>query len=467
MRISRSPLLHITAPPSQQRPMLDILLCVLFVSLSYLVIGDPVSGDLRAVWFAARYLAEGKTALVYPAASVPFQMLAPPEWYDRAASEGYAGTVYPYLYPPLWAWLFGKLTGVATFTSFKLAATLINPWLLVGTLVGAWRIAAADSPRSPFLLIGFLVLLCGSTGAIALFQNQPQILVAFLTIWAIERAERDHPVTAGILLALAAALKLYPAFYVLFWLALGKRRAAGAFVIFGGLLGLASIAACGWPLHRHYLDLVLSISRTAMLTRLSFIWEGVLAQWFYPDMVRFVADPGAEMAHVRFGWWVMEKPPALAWGMRFAFFGALALLLRSFYRSRTAADRALLWPVAFATLSLLGPMSWTYHYLTLVAFAPCLSRYLKPATAALVLIMFCALTGTYLWYELAQLRLGSLTFSYNSIRFSDHQQTFGTLMISILAGATVVAHKRTGRVMELATSAENDPTKDLLQKPAE
>ena len=43
-----------------------------------------------------------------------------------------------------------------------------------------------------------------------MFQNQPQILVSFLTVLALERAMRGHERTAGLALAVAAAIKVYP-----------------------------------------------------------------------------------------------------------------------------------------------------------------------------------------------------------------------------------------------------------------
>ena len=57
----------------------------------------------------------------------------------------------------------------------------------------------------------------------------------------------NTPILAGIALAIAAAIKIYPAFFALFWLFSREKRAFAAFVIAGGIIGANSVLWAGWP----------------------------------------------------------------------------------------------------------------------------------------------------------------------------------------------------------------------------
>ncbi|MDX1739050.1 MAG: glycosyltransferase 87 family protein, partial [Alphaproteobacteria bacterium] len=59
-------------------------------------------------------------------------------------------------------------------------------------------------------LVAFLVPF-----GLALRENQPQILVSFLILLAIERERAGWNIAGGAALALAASIKLYPALFAL------------------------------------------------------------------------------------------------------------------------------------------------------------------------------------------------------------------------------------------------------------
>ena len=378
---------------------------------------------------AGHVFGAGNAELVYPPASHLFTMLPVEGWYPILQDLGVTGYVFPYVYPPLWAALAAPLTLTADFATFQAVAVVLNPVLLTGCVVAAWRLAGSGWDLGTFLIVGLVVLLTSSVGSVALNQNQPQILVAFLTIWAIERTEKGFPATGGLLLALAAAIKIYPVLYVVFWLASRQYRAAFAFLLAGTCLAGLSVYLCGWPLHAQFLELLGSISRTAMLTNYSYIWESVVGALLYPDGMQAViphpVNPG-DSALV--GWRILGKPRSLTIVFQIAQLVALACFAAAFRHSSDAHTRALLWASAFATLSLLGPMSWSYHYISVVAFAPCILQGYGWRKGGLMLAGFILLTTPHV-------RLIVSADSCPTPELSRLLQSMGTLAVSLLAFA--------------------------------
>jgi len=197
-----------------------------------------ISGDLLPLWLAGQAFAEGTAGEVYAPVDPVFRMLPPDSWAERARAAGYEGFVYPFVYPPLWAWVFGLIGRIADFQALAGLASIVNPALLLATCLLAWRASGAPSGVLPHVAVALVLLLMTPVGVIAILQNQAQILVAFLVVLALERTRANRPVSAGA--ALAASIKLFPAIFALFWLASGERRAFASFAAMGLGLGLMS-----------------------------------------------------------------------------------------------------------------------------------------------------------------------------------------------------------------------------------
>ncbi len=168
--------------------------------------------------------------------------------------QGYDGSVFPFIYPPLWAHVFGWLTTVTTYSTLSNIARAINPLLMGGMVILAWRSVGSTMSVALYTFIGLAILVSTYVGFIPIYQNQPQILVSFLIVLAIERSRHNAPFAAGMAMALAASIKLYPALFALFWLANGNRKAFGSFIISGLVLAGTSVWLAGWPLHRIFLQ---------------------------------------------------------------------------------------------------------------------------------------------------------------------------------------------------------------------
>jgi len=216
-----------------------------------------------------------------------------------------------------------------------------------------------------YVCTGLLMFSMTAMAIVAIEQNQPQIVVAFLTVLAVERSVNGAPRTAGFALALAASIKLYPVLFVLFWLIRGERRPVIAFTVAGLGLGFLSVAVAGWPLHVAFLEQMRIISGTALLTFFTYNIDAVVAKVFFRDAMTFVEDLDLGSAT---GWTVLAKPTlwkildALA---LLAALGGLTVLAR---RTRDP----LFWPLAFTAIALVSPLTWGYHYLAALAFLPSL-----------------------------------------------------------------------------------------------
>lgn len=420
-----------------------LILAVCFVVFSVVAFRDGAAADFRALWYAGDYLAQGRADLIYPRDTDVFTMLPPPEWIEQLMAQGFHGEVYPFIYPPLWAWLAAQATRLMTFDTLLDWVAVINPVLMLVMLLAARSLAAPGMRLWLFLGLGLVVLMLTPVGLVALIQSQPQILVACLTVLAVERCERGAPRLAGVLLAVAAAIKLYPAFYVLFWLVCGRRQAALSFVLAGAVLGLLSMLLVGWPAHAAFLHMVKLISDTVLVTRQSFALETLVAQVFYFDTLELVPAPSTYTLDGQgMGWYVLAKPPILAAAFKLAQVAALVWLAVLFRRHPTQEARAMLWPLAFAVLSLLGPIAWSYHFLSAVAFVPALFGRFRPAPALALLALFI-------------LVLSSVASSFFADLIAEVKlvQVAGTVSMVALAVAFLVGLHRSDRAEAAATSA--------------
>ena len=365
-------------------------------------------------------------------------MLPPSSWVEELTAAGHAKSIFPFLYPPLWAWVAGLLTRVTDYTTLVQVGNITNPLLLCISILLAARLTGAGKNTPVFLLAGLLISGSTTISLVALEQNQPQILVAFLCVLAIERVKSRAPLVGGLALALAASIKLYPVLFVLFWLARRERKAALSFAGFGAMLAALSVVVAGWSLHAEFLEQVRMISGTVLAGYLSYSFDPVIGYFAFRHDMYMVYDLNPLSDG---GWHVMAKPALWKALNAMALLIALAALFR-LARGRTGDD-PLFWPLAFTVIALLSPLSWSYSYIAPMAFMPALLFCIGPAKGILVLIALISPTSsTYLASESQLLPLG------------EFGGALGTLSMVAYAGLlwAIVADRRPGRVRALAPS---------------
>lgn len=362
------------------------------------------SRDLLALWLAASNVAAGQPGDLFPPVTDLFLMRPPMHWFDLTTAIGHPGEAYPYIYPPIWAWLLAPLTKFASFQVFKSLVFVANALMIAGIVLIAARMSGATGgtrrlPPLQWLAIVAFMLFTSQAAVVALKQNQMQILVAFLCLFALDRADRDRPFAAGLALGVAIALKLSPLPLALIWLLIGRWRALLVATATGGALGLASLGVAGWPIHAEFLAVLDMIDRTILITTQNFTLDtvaagflGVLDGQLVSSMPPEITDPAIAAAFEDPDalWAVLAKPALVGWlskaGMLATVLGIAALLRRT----PAGRGRAALWAAALTGLAFFAPIGWTYYYLAPFAFAPLL--WLQFGRAGLVGL----LTGTIL-----------------------------------------------------------------------
>ncbi len=352
---------------------LAALILMAGVALSYYRFFLPYSGDLMATWLAGHFLKIGRPDQVYPPLTDFFIMHPPSEWRAyMAATHDYEGPMFPFIYPPLWAKIAELMSGLS-FWKIAVVALALNAILLMATILLAFR--ASRSALHPAIYAGIALFLLHAThiGTIALNENQPQIFVSFLLVLAIERTRAGFPIAAGLALAIAASIKLYPAIFALFWLFGRERRALLSFVLFGAGLAMTSVLWAGWPLHAEFLDQMQLISRTVLVTGLSFSFDASIAQIFLRDELQWIPslEPPTELVPDP-GWYAMSKSIIWRTLSGLALVSVIMMLCIAFRRASADMQASLLWPLALTVVALLSPISWVYYYIPAACFAPVL-----------------------------------------------------------------------------------------------
>jgi hypothetical protein len=203
------------------------------------------SWDLTAGYVAGRLVATGHESHIYDQADHDTMHDPHSAWAQAAAAGGIRdGVVTPYVQTPLYAWFVSGLAGRVDFAAFRhifLILAAISSAALIFVSALQWAPALMHPLWQACLLAGFFFSVPNET-AVALGQTHVHFLL--LAVLAIIAAQRGRPMSAGALLALAATVKISPAWIAVTWLARGNWRAAASFAAFSAvLLALALLQA--------------------------------------------------------------------------------------------------------------------------------------------------------------------------------------------------------------------------------
>lgn len=360
--------------------------------------------DLSALYFAAHFYGQGAYDLVYPAGAFFWpDSGTPPEWTALAAQQGNPNAILPpFVYPPVWAALLAPLTRIMTMVEFANAMLVLNVASLVALILMGFDMArrmTAEAPRgdAPNLLLW--VLACGvligftSFGMLSLQLGQPQIFVSALMVGALWAMMRGSDLSAGALLALAAAIKLMPAMLAVVFVMERNWRALSAFVLVGAVLAGGSVLITGWPMHAGLLERIgmldgeilesrLSIGIELSLLHLSTLLSGT-AHWDIPG-------PGMVAQPV----WVGISARVIL----------LAGLGATFWATRDTPETTRLWLrflLSFLFVVLTAPLGWI-HYLILPALLlPALVTLMRASWCLPVLLAIASLLSIALFLTLS------------------------------------------------------------------
>lgn len=161
-------------------------------------------------------------------------------WYLERAQPGLAQTMIEYPVPVIWIMqiIHAVSAPFGFFGTFAVCMLLLDAWL-------AWRLWRAAPAAGAYWIVFSLAM-----GAIVWFRFDlvPAALVALALVYCM-----SHPKVSGALIAVGAAVKLWPALLIAPMAAHGitTPRSSGrgrllGFTVTGVLLALASLATTGW-----------------------------------------------------------------------------------------------------------------------------------------------------------------------------------------------------------------------------
>jgi hypothetical protein len=177
--------------------------------------------DLSPLYFAARFIADGRIDHVFSHDPLFFHMVNDPVWTAEAARTSFTGHAHPFVQAPIWAWMVSPLAMNLSFPEFNALFLVVN----IAGAIGALALAImAWHPRllAPIPLAALITLVSLSQPfRYNLFLNQTQSLVFFLTMLAILLVQRRRPAAAGAALAFASLIKILPVALAIYWFITG------------------------------------------------------------------------------------------------------------------------------------------------------------------------------------------------------------------------------------------------------
>ena len=249
-----------------------------------------------------------------------------------------SGVRLPFSYPPVAAVLLSPLAlaplavdaAVVTLSGIALTALVLRVFLrsVAGPRAGSWWTLGWLLP--PALLLE----------PVRNTLNYGQVNILLMALVAADCLLPETRWPRGALVGLAAAVKLTPAAFVLFFLCRGDRRAAGT-----SALSFAACTAAGFALDWH--DSVR-------------YWTSIIVQTGRPGSPWFCANQSIQAVLARAGLDPHTRAGTATWLLLCAV--VLVLAWCGMRRARAASDDA--WALslnAFAAL-LISPISWSHHW---------------------------------------------------------------------------------------------------------
>lgn len=337
--------------------------------------------DMSAIYMAARFIFLGEFGQIYAAPEGFFGTDIPDRWLDELNTLGFENEVaVPYVYPPLWAYLLSPFAGRVDPIVFFDITRLVLTACFGGAILAAWKLMRPQYlSMAIFSAISVAIAEATIPAQFALMLNQPQIFVVLLVILAFERYLARCFVTAGILLGVAAAIKITPIMLCLLFLLDRNWRAASTCMITAAFLAMISLLTFGLEPHLSFLGLLSQIDSLVPMIGLNTNLEIFLHQLAVPIEAR-LQDFGSSVAGKNILWITLVNNAALV----------LALAISVTSTAKLPAEdrirvRLFLFAIVFVVF---GPLAWAHYYVLPLLLLPGLwGIFTLGQTGALVSLM--------------------------------------------------------------------------------
>ncbi len=380
--------------------LVAVLIAVLWFCLTLPSFWNTWPPDLSAMYFAGHFYNTGNLDGVYAAPTGFFGPDFPATWSDYMTALGASEeVVFPFVYPPIWAALVAPFTAWVPPYAFFNTILVFHLALIAASTFLTYRIARPALPLAVWVGVSCVLLLFSQISTSAIFHNQAQIFVAFLTILSVERLLAGRSFQAGAVLALAASLKLSPIFLCLIFILEKDWRALAATLIVGGALGLMSLGVAGFDLHTVFVARLAEISSQIAVMKVNYNLEALLAELStLVGLIEAKTDVNGAILDYAIGepLWVT----ILVWASLVA--GAYAVIVRT--QNLRQGKRVLLrLNGLLIVLTLCAPLGWTHHYLATLLLLPSLLVLQSALAAFLGMGVFAVSTSVWAFITLTDI----------------------------------------------------------------
>jgi alpha-1,2-mannosyltransferase len=232
-------------------------------------------------------------------------------------------------------------------------------------------------PRALFLPTLALLPFCHPVYAnLHLGQFTPILVLLVTAIWALERMDRSR--TAGLLLGAAAAIKLFPAYLIVYYMARGRIRPVLATALSFLTLTLVTATVLGLDTYRDYMSVILPYQSKFRGFGYNLSIAGLWYKMFDPASDKGPVDP-------------LWPNTALAyWGALCSNLTITLIVARVVYRARTLTERDVALASTVTAMLLVSPVTWDFSLPLLLVPIAVIARSAGKSPwmpAALVLIL--------------------------------------------------------------------------------
>lgn len=322
--------------------------------------------DLAASYMGCRLIAAHDTANLYSYDPSTFSDIDPDDdaWHAQAKQTGFEGFLHPYVQTPLWAWSLQPLCTHLRFVPFRIVFTILS---LLSILAILWLVARFWTPSllNPLALaLLFLIFSRTEPFRYAMVLMQTHVLYLFLTIASLLLAERRRALPeslAGILLALAAAVKITPGFLIIYWLLTRRYRAALSATLASAVLLGAAILITGPAVFSTYITNLHRVAGTLLVSENNQSFAAWLMGRYHPadeldELISYVLPPA-----LRIGSNLLVLASIVAGGL---------IDRRSTANVPPTAATTSAPPLgamfAIVGITLFTPIAWTHYYIILL-----------------------------------------------------------------------------------------------------
>jgi alpha-1,2-mannosyltransferase len=317
---------------------------------------------------------------------------------------------------------------VLVWNAISLAAFLVSLVIVVTVL---------PVPRTLFLpALASLVFCHPLYGNIYQCQLTLILVLAVTAIWVLERSGRST--TAGLVLGAAAAIKLFPAYLAVYYVARGRHRPLFAVALSFFALTLATAAVLGPDCYCDYVRIVIPRQAQFQSCGYNLSIAGIWHKLF---------DPVGEHGLITPLW----PSPALArWGTILSDLAITAIVVMFIRRARTLGQSDLAFASVVTAMLLVSPVTWDVSLPLLLVPIAVIARRAKTSrwiVAALLLILLVDWIPQMTWTNLTlanrSLRVAPWTFMLGAPSF----KFYSLLALFALGLVTFQTGKETEDVM--------------------